>query len=382
MTVIGHGTYGCIYRPPIKCSKKTRLHINYKNKISKLLSAKNAQKEYDEYSRVSTVDKNNEYHLGKPIICEADPDDLKQKTETHECKKYNTNKNAEEFKLLISDYGGITLTVFCDKHLSEQNLHKFFFSAAQLLKGLELFSKNGIIHRDIKPGNILWQSSGKLVFIDFGLTEDIDEFIKKIKTGEKTIKFHWSYPLEYGLASEETFNKIIKGSDAEVDKLIVEIQKYILNIDYTDDESHIQDQFEKTFELMNNKLSPLNITKKETLIFETIYSIRRFEGNYNMFLESMVKSMDTYAMGFTLNYVLNSFYDQGIISEEFYKEMHSLFESMFAFDINERLSDISEIRKKYENIIGKHKIMNKNKTQRKTKTLKGNRKTAKYDYTI
>lgn len=380
MTVIGHGTYGCIYRPPIKCSKKNKIKINYTNKISKLLTSKNAQKEYDEYSRVSNVDKTNEYHLGKPVLCDADPEDLKAKTAAHECKKYETNKNDEVFRLLISDYGGITLTVLCDT-LTEHSSQLFFTNAAKLLRGLELFSKNGIVHRDIKPGNILYQSSGKLVFIDFGLTDDIDDFVKKIKSGEKSIKFHWSYPLEYGLASEEIFNKIKKSSDRELDKMISEITKMLLNEEYDDDVSSMQEQFEKTFEFMENKLSPMNITKKETFIFETVYSIKHFEGNYDTFLKHMVKSMDTYAMGFTLNFVLNAAYDKGFVSEEFYKDAHELFGRMFAFDINERLSDVSEIRKHYENIVDKYKTMSKNRTMRNHKK-KHRTKTFKYDYTI
>jgi hypothetical protein len=132
---------------------------------------------------------------------------------------------------------------------------------------------------------------------------------------------------------------------------------------------------------MENKLSPMNITKKETFIFETVYSIKHFDGNYDAFLKSMVKSMDTYAIGFTFNYVLNASYDKGYVSEEFYKELHELFVRMFAFDINERLSDVSEIRKHYENIVDKYKTMSKNRTIRHHKK-NHHSKTVKYDYTI
>lgn len=381
MTVIGHGTYGCIYRPPIKCSKKNKIKINYANKIAKLLTSKNAQKEYDEYSRVSNVDKTNEYHLGKPVLCDADPEDLKAKTTAHECKKYETNKSDEAFRLLISDYGGITLTALCED-LTDHSSLLFFMNAAKLLKGLELFSKNGIVHRDIKPGNILYQSTGKLVFIDFGLTDDIGDFIKKLKSGEKTIKFHWSYPLEYGLASEEMFNKIKKSSDRDLDIIITEIGKEILNSSYKDDVTMTQEQFDKTFDFMENRMSPMNITKKETYIFETVYSIKHFEGNYDAFMKHMVKSMDTYAMGFTLNFVLNSAYNKGLVSEEFYKDAHELFGHMFAFDINERLTDVSEIRKHYENIVDKYKTMSKNRTIRQRRKKKTDSKTQKHDYTI
>ena len=54
MTIIGHGTYGCIYKPPIKCAAKTR-KINYANKIAKLLTKKSADTEYEEYNIISKI---------------------------------------------------------------------------------------------------------------------------------------------------------------------------------------------------------------------------------------------------------------------------------------------------------------------------------------
>ena len=88
MVVIGYGTFGCIYKPPIKCSNKTR-RINYATKIAKLLTKKSADSEYEEYNIVSKIDPKNKYHLGKPVLCEADAADLLKKTDAHSCEKYN-----------------------------------------------------------------------------------------------------------------------------------------------------------------------------------------------------------------------------------------------------------------------------------------------------
>ena len=101
--------------------------------------------------------------------------------------------------LLLTDYGGITLKAFCETQLSGGVVQGFFTQARNLFKGIDLFLSHNMLHRDIKPANVLINEKGKLVYIDFGLSEDISEYKEKMlnDTG-KHRKFHWSYPMEYG----------------------------------------------------------------------------------------------------------------------------------------------------------------------------------------
>ena len=67
--VIGEGTYGCVHKPSLKCKSNT---VNYKNKISKVLTTKHANVEMKEYNTISNIDKKKHFYLGKPIKCTLD----------------------------------------------------------------------------------------------------------------------------------------------------------------------------------------------------------------------------------------------------------------------------------------------------------------------
>ncbi len=347
MGIIGHGTYGCIYKPPIKCQNGK--DINYKNKVSKLLTESSAIKEYNEYRRVGKIDKKVRYHLGKPLLCDPDPADLRKKTRKHACKKYNTHKDTEPFMLLLTDYGGITLKVFCETQLSNGVVQGFFSQARALFKGINLFLSNNMLHRDIKPANILINNKGKLVYIDFGLSEDINEYKEKLlaDTG-KHRKFHWSYPMEYGFFKNAKHYVNLRGD--EVATLTKTLTYDILYDTSTDAYGH----FESMFEMLDNRLSPFTKSAKEVMISDCIKSVVSFQHNYREFLDKAIKTIDIFSLGLTMNYVINAFYDNNMISNEFYRDMHNLFMTMTEFDLNKRASNPETVLNDYEHILKKH----------------------------
>ncbi|ORX56610.1 kinase-like protein [Piromyces finnis] len=60
-----------------------------------------------------------------------------------------------------------------DGHLAIPYAHKYF---KQLIDGLEYIHAHSIIHRDIKPGNLLINSEGELKITDFGIAEEFDKY--------------------------------------------------------------------------------------------------------------------------------------------------------------------------------------------------------------
>lgn len=350
MGVIGFGTYGCVYRPPIKCSNKTK-KIDYSNKISKLLSRKHAEKEYAEYKLISQIDKNNQYYLGKPIYCAPDKKDLKEKTHAHKCEKYSDSNNKDSFKLLISDYGGITLTEYSENivpTLLQKDANEFWINVVRLFEGIKLFGKNSIIHRDIKPSNILIQSTGHLKYIDFGLTETISDYKARMQSDSETqTKFHWSYPIEYGFyRCADTCLRKIEGNKTQI----------VENILKTGD-------FESTFEMLDNRLDPLTKEEKARRLMNGLTAAHTYVNDPNRFLLVSIITIDTYGLGLTLNYMLNVFYDYGLIDKHFYHDFHNLFMRMTDFDMNSRLSGIDIIISDYKTLLKKHGLKSKSKSK-------------------
>jgi len=44
----------------------------------------------------------------------------------------------------------------------------------QMLSGLQAAHREGVIHRDLKPGNIMRDSQGRIVVMDFGLARSLE----------------------------------------------------------------------------------------------------------------------------------------------------------------------------------------------------------------
>lgn len=61
MVFVNQGTYGCVYRPPLKCKNKKK---TAKNMISKLMVTDEANAEVNEYKILKHIDRENKYYPG------------------------------------------------------------------------------------------------------------------------------------------------------------------------------------------------------------------------------------------------------------------------------------------------------------------------------
>ena len=78
--------------------------------------------------------------------------------------------------------------------LSEEHCIRFLY---QLLRGLKALHSANVIHRDLKPGNILWKHNGELKICDFGLARGLEEPIDgKDLTMTNYVATRWYRPPE------------------------------------------------------------------------------------------------------------------------------------------------------------------------------------------
>ena len=174
MKIIGEGAYGCVHKPSIHCEVPPSPDFDYNKYVSKIMKTKNAQTELKEFVVIGKIDPNNDYHLGTPLLCKPNLDNVAVKKEIQKCKrinKFDIETQPDNYSLLVLKYGGPDLKDFCSKKAKKYlkvnkkiKTDKFWLEVHHLIKGLKFFKENGIIHNDIKPQNILFDlKSGKII---------------------------------------------------------------------------------------------------------------------------------------------------------------------------------------------------------------------------
>lgn len=66
--------------------------------------------------------------------------------------------------------GKVAVSVSVSDHLSYDSTKIVYFLSHQTLKALDYLKHNGVMHRDVKPSNILIDSSGQIKLCDFGIS--------------------------------------------------------------------------------------------------------------------------------------------------------------------------------------------------------------------
>lgn len=356
--VIGEGTYGCAIKPSLKCNNKT---TQYNNKISKVLLDKHAKTELKEYNMIDKIDKNKDFYMGKPELCKPKYNDSNVKS-IQKCKsiskviKDNVQNNFKKLSLLIMDDGGVNLTTYSNNIYtkSEKELIDFFVEAHRILLGLKVFIDNGIVHHDLKPGNIVYnEATNRLNFIDFGLTVTREHILLESEKSTNWIadSYHWSFPFEINFYNKNAYNKMAKSTISEKTQYINDITKNTSN-------NHIFMNGFKTF-LSNIMSQQQNINKEHyinkyiTDFYQTILT-DIVPGNYKKFINKSISTIDIYGTGIAFNNVLNKCY--GILPKPAYDDLKLLFLNMVSSDLSTRY-EINEVLTIYENILLQHNFI-------------------------
>lgn len=341
MVYVAEGTYGCVYRPPIKCKNG----IKYPNgKISKLMTRRAAIKEEKEYKLIKNADKKQKYYPGPPIRCSPDPVDAKNEMTPGECKLFENDPKINKYNLLIYNDGGHDLKQFIEHELdnylavgSQEQTDKFFLNAYNLFQGIKLFLANDILHHDIKPQNIVFDSANyRFNYIDFGLIEQKSKLVNGIIAGINHESFHWSYPLEFGFlhsAKDYDFNKITNFSPLYKDFI-----KILTDPAYRNQPNKYgikPKSFETVFTYMEDRVNPFSKEDFIKKVFDGLVFCKDYN-TYPEFVEKLLKNTDIYSLGFTLNHVLNAFYDKGAITRADYIKYSKLFQKMYSPNIDDR----------------------------------------------
>lgn len=175
---IGSGSYGCAIKPGFSCSSTNEV---VDKSISKLFSEEMAYKEEVEISKkIALLDKDNKFTLKMISNCQITPTYINANvTDINNCKII---ENKAKIYQIVYEYGGMDLLkLFIQSHIISAhpnlNIYDFFKKITEILKGLEILSKNGLAHRDIKMDNILYNGE-KIILIDFGLLSTIEDVYK------------------------------------------------------------------------------------------------------------------------------------------------------------------------------------------------------------
>lgn len=359
--VIGEGSYGCVHKPSLKCDKKVG-KVNYKNKISKILSTEEAENEMKEYNIIANIDKDNGFFLGKPIMCPVRESENNLNAISKCEQGYELLKNIKDESLLVMDYGGDNLDIisqeFAKMKKTKENVDTvkiFLGKAHRLFLGIQFLYKNNIIHHDMKPQNILYNKQNNHVnFIDFGFTtykQDVKD--SSLKSDNWLSKYHWSYPLEINYMNYNKYMDFAKLSQIEKTKVFTEI---VNNLKKGENDKCtlamsilfsyvIPDDVSESTEnkIIDIYLNDYNIFLQESIVID----------GYDNFVNKSLETFDLYGLGISLFLLVNSC--RHLFKKTFIKKLTTLCYYMTTPNLTKRY-DIQTAINKYEEILEKHNI--------------------------
>jgi len=373
-SVIGEGSYGCVHKPQLECNKSNNREKTGKKYISKFMLSKEAMRELAEYTTIAKIDKQNKFYLGKPLKCAPKTsnfniksvkkcDIYKENKSFSNTKKLKYNKRARrrtqnifsKYSLLVIPDGGSDISKLMEsiESMPKQNkndiLEKFWKQSVRLFEGVLLFKKHGILHHDIKPQNVVFDTkTDKIRFIDFGLMRKIEDVKRSSRNNENYIAQYpfWTYPFEFTYLNKHQYMKIAKLSIKEKSEYFYHYVKEKLK----DSSSKISISCRILFDYILRNHSE---NEREEIVEKYLDDFMNFivyemtPRNYDEFLRKSLDTLDLFGVGITLQFVLC--YSMDYFNKETYHALEECFFNMMRpslmhrYSVEEAFSNFSKI---------------------------------------
>lgn len=218
--LLGEGSYGCVFHPTIPCENEK---ASRKGVGKVVFDRDEAEEEFAIMKHIQKIDPEEKYFnpvlhkckVSGPKMSQHDPD-------SKNCKLINRNKQTA--------LGSISQLIYKEKGVSLERYqaskkHSLFTIAGireylNIAKGCELLAKHKLVHRDLKPDNIIRTDAGSLIMIDFGLNISFDEVFSPMQSNMLEANY-FVFPPEFSMCDTvltNFSNNYVKSTKSHLDK--------------------------------------------------------------------------------------------------------------------------------------------------------------------
>lgn len=329
--LMAQGTFGCVYKPSMECENGLTTSDSYDDKISKLMSVRDANKEMREYDMIEKADPEREFYLGKPEMCTPKKYD---DSVYSECAMLTKRKTDEQNALLILTNGGDNLGMYANNKAAYtdytgRDFELYWLAMYKFLYGLLMLNKHDLLHFDLKPQNIVYDlHTNDMKLIDFGNMKRLSDYTNPANdAARERIQFWWSFPWEMAFITREKMLEIFqalvvaKSEDALQFYITQQLQAF------RKDKQHIN-FFINIYNLtggkdvISNNISTIfygMYAAELTVFFKTIHGLvlpiskfnmddpttaKLFDDFYANFIKKSFTTFDLYGTGIAMMYLL------------------------------------------------------------------------------
>lgn len=313
---IGQGASGCGFFPGFRCKGET---LREKSIFTKLMTTEAAEHEIETVKHIKRIDPDMKFSIYPYKMCHPSEEDLGELLEEGllKCSLSGIQLDnpiflKEQFEkkniaLLQQKYGGKSLESLIQfarkQNMTNQNIYRIFYIVANVFKGLTHYHNNDIVHFDVKPDNIVFNSSSSYL-IDFGISFDLKKYVPGDKYYNMEFPFYSKklyefYPFDsiYIKKWSRLFNdKGVIGIDKEA---LISFWKQLKEFPYMPEQQYMGEFYDDYF-------IPFTDEREYKEMYENIFSnLLTLNDNNKTVLKPKIrnylfKQIDVYSLGISL----------------------------------------------------------------------------------